>query len=49
MKSAELSKRRHDKDESDDIYSSLDYIEELEENDEISLAEQGFMEGYIEA
>ena len=35
-------------DEERDIYSS-EYIEELGEDDELSLAEQGFMEGYIEA
>lgn len=35
-----------EREENDDIYS-VGYMEELEENDEISTAEQGFMEGYI--
>lgn len=30
------------------IYSE-EFVEELEENDEISPEEQGFMEGYLEA
>lgn len=35
-------------DDADDIYSEK-FIEELEDNDEISPEEQGFMEGYLEA
>lgn len=48
MKHAKKGTREKEEDKYEDIYSA-DYIEELEENDEISLAEQGFMEGYIEA
>lgn len=40
-------KNRHEGGERD-IYS-FDYIEELSEDDELSLAEQAFMEGYIES
>ena len=45
-----MKKLRTEQDEEEvkDIYSP-DYIEELEEDDEISVAEQGFMEGYLEA
>lgn len=49
MKNIKANKHAKEEDEEGrDIYSS-DYIEELGEDDELSLAEQGFMEGYIEA
>jgi len=48
MKNVKASKHTKEDDEERDIYSS-EYIEELGEDDELSLAEQGFMEGYIEA
>ena len=43
-----MKKSRREEEEKSDFYS-IDYLDELEDDDAISIAGQGFMEGWLEA